>query len=96
MKVSLSHGSRWFCISSYMKSPPAMLPVVAQDHKLMKRLSSRKAIMTRMERPTWRDLKLTAFMAPAETPHTLAKSLIRGGWGAWGGPGVEGAGRAGG
>ena len=53
-----------------------MLPVVAQDHKLMKRLSSRKAIMMRMERPTWRDLKLTAFMAPAETPHTLAKSLI--------------------
>ena len=26
-----------------------MLPVVAQDHKLMKRLSSRKAIMTRMD-----------------------------------------------
>ena len=41
----------------------------------MKRESSRKASMTRMVRPIWRLLKLTAFMAPAETPQTLEKPV---------------------
>ena len=41
----------------------------------MKRLSSRKASMTRMVRPICPLLKLTAFMAPAEVPQTLWKSV---------------------
>ena len=41
----------------------------------MKRLSSRYASMMRMVRPIWPLLKLTAFIAPAETPHTLEKPM---------------------
>ena len=52
-----------------------MSPVLAKERKLMKRLSSRKASMTRMVRPICPLLKLTAFMAPAEVPQTLWKSV---------------------
>ena len=80
LKVSTSQGSMWFWTSSYMKSAPAMLPVVASDQRDMKRLSSRKASMSRMVRPIWRERKLDALMAPAETPHTLEKSYSPRSW----------------
>ena len=73
-KVSTSQGSSDSWTSRYMKSAPAMSPVVASDHSDMKRRSSRKASMMRMVRPIWRLLKLVAAMAPAETPQTLSKS----------------------
>lgn len=53
-----------------------MFPVVASGQSDMNRRSSLNARITRMARPIWRDLKLTALMAPAEVPHTLAKSTI--------------------
>ena len=73
LKASVSQGSRRFWTSSYMKSTPAMSPVVASDHSDMKRRSSRKARMSRMVRPIWRERKFDAFTAPAETPQMPEK-----------------------
>ena len=74
LNVATSQGSRRFWTSSYMKSAPAMSPVVANDHSDMKRRSSRKARMSRMVRPIWRERKFAAFTAPAETPQMPEKA----------------------
>ena len=74
LNVLTSQGSSTFWTSSYMNSPPAMLPVVRSDQNDMNLRSSLNASMMRAVRPIWRLLKLDALMEPAETPHTLPKS----------------------